>query len=208
MSTVNGGMNVLPIGPLMTEHRLIEQMIRLVGKEVASIKEKGEANTDLIGEAVNFLKVYADECHHGKEEDILFKYLSEKKMSSEHRRTMDELVKEHALGRKNVRELASLVKSYRQGESDKLGDITGIMEKLAVFYPKHIEKEDKHFFIPCMEYFTGKEQEKMLDEMWQFDKTLIHKHYASIVKNWENSSRSLPWGLQKESSKRTGRQAA
>jgi len=35
------------------------------------------------------------------------------------------------------------------------------------FYPRHIEKEDKHFFIPCMEYFSEAEKEAMLKEEWE-----------------------------------------
>ncbi len=30
---------MLPIGPLMIEHRLIERMIRLMGQEISRIKE-------------------------------------------------------------------------------------------------------------------------------------------------------------------------
>jgi hemerythrin-like domain-containing protein len=49
----------------------------------------------------------------------------------------------------------------------------------------HIEKEDKHFFIPCMIYFTQKEKDQMLEEGWEFDRKMIHEKYQNIVKELE-----------------------
>jgi hemerythrin-like domain-containing protein len=53
------------------------------------------------------------------------------------------------------------------------------------FYPKHIEKEDKHFFIPCMDYFSQKEKDKMFEESWEFDRKLFHEKYTKIVEALE-----------------------
>jgi hypothetical protein len=53
------------------------------------------------------------------------------------------------------------------------------------FYPAHIAKEDKHFFIPCMEYFTKKEQDSMLQAFWDFDRRLIHEKYRGLVERLE-----------------------
>ena len=61
------------------------------------------------------------------------------------------------------------------------------MIELAEFYPKHIEKEDKHFFIPCMNYFSKQEQEGMLNEFWEFDRRLVHEKYKEIVKEIEKA---------------------
>ena len=55
------------------------------------------------------------------------------------------------------------------------------MEELVGFYPKHIEKEDKHFFIPITEYFNTAEKDAMLEEGYEFDQKLIHEKCASIV---------------------------
>jgi hemerythrin-like domain-containing protein len=52
-------------------------------------------------------------------------------------------------------------------------------------FPKHIEKEDKHFFYPILDYFTGKEQDAMLQEFWEFDKKMIHEKYKKVVEEYE-----------------------
>jgi hemerythrin-like domain-containing protein len=56
-----------------------------------------------------------------------------------------------------------------------------LLESLAEFYPKHIEKEDRHFFIPVMKYFSEEEQKVMLQEEYTFDQKFIHQLYKEVV---------------------------
>lgn len=88
---------VQPIAPLMMEHRLIEHMINLLKIELDRIGAYGRADTDFIDSAVSFMKEYSDICHHGKEENILFKELSGNPLSEELRKMMDDLIQEHVL---------------------------------------------------------------------------------------------------------------
>ena len=71
---------MMPIAPLMIEHRLIERMVKLMGRHVGMISSSSRADTHFIGSAVDFIRVYADRCHHGKEEDLLFPLLQQKGM--------------------------------------------------------------------------------------------------------------------------------
>ena len=66
-----------------------------------------------------------------------------------------------------------------------LPDIVKLMAELAEFYPRHIEKEDKYFFLPCMKYFSREEQAAMLNEFWEFDRKLVHEKYKKIVEEIE-----------------------
>jgi hemerythrin-like domain-containing protein len=170
-----------PIGPLMVEHRLIERMIAIVKDELSEINKGKKANPLFIDTYVDFARTYADRCHHGKEEDILFRDLAKKKLSPEHKKTMDELVEEHIYARKTVGELVAAKDRYVQGDKDALKEITIKLSALAEFYPKHIQKEDKHFFFPILDYFTKQEQDAMLQEFWEFDRKLIHEKYQQVV---------------------------
>jgi hemerythrin-like domain-containing protein len=174
-----------PIGPLMWEHRLIERMVRLISNELNRISGTNEANVEFLMLAVDFFRTYADRTHHGKEESILFRELARKQLSEEHKRTMDELIEEHIHGRKLVSELAGAAKSYRTGSANALKDIRSYLRELITFYPAHIEKEDKHFFHPCLEYLSKQEQDSMLEEFWEFDSKMIHERYQRIVEEGE-----------------------
>ena len=176
---------MLPIGPLMTEHRLIERMIKVMSVELQRISQEGTVDPVFIDTAVDFIRMYADRCHHGKEEDILFTVLAKKPMSAEHKKVMEQLIKEHAFGRENVKKLVAAKEKYVAGNKNSLNDVYTNMEALAKFYPVHIEKEDKHFFIPVMEYFTDAEKTAMLEKMWEFDRKMIHEKYRKVVEESE-----------------------
>jgi hemerythrin-like domain-containing protein len=178
---------MLPIGPMMIEHRLIERMISLMAKERDRMKTSNKANPSFIDTIVDFIRTYADHCHHGKEENILFRELKKKDLSAEHRNIMGELIEEHILGRKTTGRLVEANKGYSKGDIKALPIIIECISLLGDFYPKHIEKEDKRFFLPVMSYFTQEEKDSMLQEGFIFDQNLIHEKYKEVVNLAEGS---------------------
>jgi hemerythrin-like domain-containing protein len=172
---------MMPIGPLMIEHRLIERMIDVMREELNLFEKEKKLDPEFLAMAVDFIRTYADRCHHGKEEDILFRELGEKNLNDEHRRSMEELVEDHRWGRKMTARLAEANRRYVEGDRDAMSVVIDCMRSLVQFYPKHIEKEDKRFFIPCMDYFTEAERQTILGEEWEFDRNLIHEKYKNIV---------------------------
>ncbi len=175
----------MPIGPLMIEHRLIERMIALAKMELGRLEKEQKPDPAFIDVVVDFVRSYADRCHHGKEEDILFRELAKKGLSDEHKRGMNELIVEHIEGRKMTRALSEGKLQYLAGEPNALGEIIEAIRWLVNFYPVHIEKEDRHFFMPVMAYFTKQEQDALLQEMYEFDRTLVHSMYRIVVERLE-----------------------
>ncbi len=172
----------MPIGPLMTEHRLIEKIIPILQYEINSIKKNNKVDIVFLDTAVDFFRTYADRCHHGKEEDILFRDLEKKPLTSEHKKVMEELIEEHKLARKIVGALVDAKKKgLSEGKTEAINEVLKSLNILIEFYPEHIEKEDRRFFIPIMKYFSKEEQDGMLNEFWDFDKNLIHEKYKKVI---------------------------
>jgi hemerythrin-like domain-containing protein len=176
---------MLPIAPLMIEHRLIERMIAVIGKEVERIEGGGAPDPAFIDEAIDFIHTYADRCHHGKEEDILFRELAGKELSPFDRLTMEGLIEDHRKGRENVARLIASRERYLKGEKEQTAVILEELTFFVNFYPKHIEKEDKHFFMPSMSYFSEDDKNALLNEERTFDRDLIHRLYKEKVTNGE-----------------------
>ena len=107
---------MLPIAPLMIEHRLIERMINLIRNEIEQIELGKKIDILFIDAAIDFIKIYADRTHHGKEEDILFRDLSKKQISKQHQKIMNELIDEHKCGRKLTKELVMAKEKDIQGQ--------------------------------------------------------------------------------------------
>lgn len=181
---------MMPIGPLMIEHRLIERMIEVLKQELSRLEKQGEPDPVFIETLVDFIRTYADRCHHGKEEDILFRDLKKKDLSPEHEQVMEELVQEHVQGRELTRRLVEAKRLYLEGDTEALWSIIEGMRSLVDFYPRHIEKEDRHFFMPIMKHFSQEEREALLREEYEFDRKLIHEKYEKVVVEAEQRLRS------------------
>lgn len=202
----------MAVGPLMTEHRLIEKLIPQIRKAVEDARRTGAIDPAFVEFAVDFVRTYADRCHHGKEEDILFRELDRKPLEGGLRKTMEELIEEHRTGRRVVGELRRAVDAYERGgerdkgerqgaregkrEKENAGALETVLEKLeflAEFYPAHIRKEDDGFFLPCMDYLDDEEQAAMLEEMREFDRSLVHEVYREKMENWAERL-DVDWG--------------
>jgi hemerythrin-like domain-containing protein len=169
-------------GPLMIEHRLIERMIAVIRCTLEQVDQTQSIDPYFVDTAIDFIRVYADRTHHGKEEDILFRDLRKRPLSPEDQRVMNELIEEHVFGRQTTKALIEANMRYRNGDTSALADIADRLSTLVEFYPKHIVKEDKVFFPASRAYFTDEEDQAMLAEFWDFDRKMIHEKYKSIVK--------------------------
>ncbi len=167
--------------PLMIEHRLIEKMLAIIKKEAVRIRKTKELNLVLIDNAVDFIRMYADQTHHGKEEDILFRDLAQTDMTGEERQMMNALIQEHVMGRQTVAGLVNAKQRHFSGDASAIEVVVEKFEFLIEFYPTHIAKEDKLFFPAMMRYFSAEKQEKMLQEFWEFDRNMIHRKYSALV---------------------------
>ena len=179
-----------PRGPLMIEHRLIEKMLNLTNKELELIKKNKKVNIIFIDTIVDFIRIYADRTHHGKEEDILFKELENKKLNDTDKKGMKELIDEHILARQTVKELVDATKKYTDGDYKSIDIIIEKLTFLINFYPEHINKEDKVFFPDTEKYFSEEELDKMLNDFWEFDKKMIHEKYNKL---YESLSKKYDW---------------
>jgi hemerythrin-like domain-containing protein len=173
-----------PIGPLMWEHRLIEKMLGFMMRHLDKAQENKKINPVIIDMAVDFIRIYADRTHHGKEEEVLFRDLAKKDLTPELKKTMQELLDEHVWGRKTTAQLVAAKEKYLSGDEKSFARIIDFARQLGDFYPRHINKEDKHFFYPCQEYFSKDEQGKMLAEFWEFDRKMIHEKYNKVVEEY------------------------
>jgi hemerythrin-like domain-containing protein len=174
-----------PIAPLMREHRLIERMVGLLRAELERIGTYGRVDHEFIDDAVSFMKEYSDLCHHGKEEKVLFAELRKKPLTRELKMMMDDLVQEHVFMRGLVNDLVRAKDSYVRSGPEAKADVISCLNSITEFYPQHIEKEDKHFFIPVMDYLSDGEKEAMLLTFREFDSRLFHDEYRMMVSGLE-----------------------
>ena len=176
---------MLPIGVLMKEHRLIERMIKLMRDELERIGIYTGIDPDFVDASVDFMRSFSDMCHHGKEENILFRELEQKPLSPELKQIMSDLTQEHIFVRKTVGDLEQANESYIMGVKSGPANIVAAMNTITQFYPEHIKKEETKFFYPVMDYLTREEKDKMLLDFADFESKMIHEKYDLTLKKLE-----------------------
>lgn len=181
-----------PIGTLMAEHRLIDRMLVVMDAEDDRIARTGQVDPDRIDAIVEFLAVYVDRNHHGKEEFILFERLAEKDMAPEHAELMEQLIEGHRFARTHVQRLREASGKAREGDMSVAETVRDAFKVLAEFYPEHIEAEDHRFFKPAINYFTLEEREQMQEAFVASDRALVHELYEEKLAFLEGAAERQP----------------
>jgi hemerythrin-like domain-containing protein len=167
------------IDPLLEEHKVIGSTLAVFKAELEKIAEQRRVDPISIDMSIDFVRTYIDLVHHGKEENILFRELGKKNLAAEHSALMNELLLEHKYSRTIVGRWMGATERYFDGE-DNAEEIGGCLQELIEFYPQHIAKENKHFFIPVLEYFSQEEQNRMIQEFEVFDDKILHWKYRKV----------------------------
>jgi hemerythrin-like domain-containing protein len=178
-------LNEIPVGLLITEHRLIGRFLALMKKEIEQMNEGEKPDRVFIERVIDFFHTYAHRCHYGKEEDLLFQRLHMKKLQPEHKEMIDELVLDHIRERRLIDGLEIAKDRYWLGHSEALDEILNRLKDIGEFYPGHMRKEETELFCSSMEYFDPEEQQRMLAEFAELDRNLIHEQYLRIAEKYE-----------------------
>jgi hemerythrin-like domain-containing protein len=126
---------------LMTEHRLIERVCdALEGFADTAARRSGEDKAEL-ARFVTFISKFADGCHHGKEEDILFAAMVEAGFSREVG-PIAVMLAEHDRGRAHVAELRRLSEQAEPWSDDDRRRLVEAAHGYSGLLHNHIHKED------------------------------------------------------------------
>jgi hemerythrin-like domain-containing protein len=126
---------------LMDEHRLIERAIDAL---VAFADEAGRGATDdraELGRFVTFIREFADGCHHGKEEDILFQAMIEAGFPR-NGGPIAVMLLEHDQGRQHVAALEAIAEKAGAWTAEDRERLSGAANGYASLLRQHIQKED------------------------------------------------------------------
>ena len=113
----------LLIDTLMQEQRITERMIPPLKKELSRIEESKDVNVKFKEKAVDFIRIYADRTHHGKEEGLLFRELRKKSMSNEHATLIMGLIEDQPFSRKSTSDLEKANMTCARGNLEAWRDV-------------------------------------------------------------------------------------
>ena len=150
---------------LKNEHRVIEKALKILEKAINKLKKNDEVSLKIFDDLIDFIKFFADKCHHGKEENVLFPTLEAKGIPREGG-PIGVMLAEHEEGREYVKALSEFIQQYRSGDKTVVnGIITNALNYINLL-SQHIQKEDNILY-PMGENFLNEDDHKELMEKFE-----------------------------------------
>jgi len=164
-----------PIEELMHEHQHILKVVNAL-KALGDRMEQGDAiDVELLRGAGRFLYEFADVCHHGKEEAVLFPAM-ERSGVPEHGCPLGALRSEHTAGRKMVTSFRSSVEAYATNRDAAKAELISNITAITKFYPEHIWKEDDMVFPMVDRLFEPEDLEQLRVDFDRAEEELGENH--------------------------------
>ena len=145
-----------PTQVLMAEHELILQALDALEKKVAAVQAGAAPDRAYFEKAVEFLRTFADKCHHGKEEEILFKRMADRGFPLRGG-PIAVMLHEHEMGRafiKGIAEGAAKIGTDPVAAKQIAENAKGYIELLR----NHIGKENNILFPMADRAFSAEDQ--------------------------------------------------
>jgi hemerythrin-like domain-containing protein len=166
---------------LRNEHDSILHVFTILDKMLSSDNKIDAYNLQFGNELVNFLKIFADKCHHGKEEDILFKELENRGVPNEGG-PIGAMLLEHKQGREYI---ALMNQSL---ESKDLANFKNTAIKYRDLLRNHIEKENNVLFMMADKLLDDNKQDELFERFENHEETVIghgvHEELHSRIHKW------------------------
>jgi hemerythrin-like domain-containing protein len=166
---------------LKHEHLVIKKVLAAVERLVL----KGEPGpVEPWRKALDFIRVFADQCHHIKEEKVLFPALEEHGIPREGG-PIGLLLAEHEEGRRFVRAMAQALSELPDSSQIQNSPLAEHARAYLRLLEDHIQKEDEVLFEMANEALTDEEQEDLARRFEEYEhKEMgpgIHERYAAIA---------------------------
>ncbi len=177
-----------PTALLRQEHDLI---LEVASALTVVLDEGGDSHYDDIERCVTFFRVFADACHHGKEEDLLFPALEANGMPRDGG-PIAVMLMEHDEGRELVREMSAAMAPARAGDEGAADTLRAAALGFVELITAHIAKENSILFEMADRLIEGADRVELLsayqgaaDSRYEgHSKAELEQIAAGILQRW------------------------
>jgi hemerythrin-like domain-containing protein len=161
-----------PIENLKAEHEEIIVMLDVLERMSEKIASCENIPMDHLKQVLNFLEVFADRYHNGKEENYLFAAMKEAELP-EIESLVAAMLSEHGRGRGFIEEMKNLLDSCKNGESGYIMVFTTPALQYINLLRSHIWKEDTVLLTMAEEAFHADKVGLLARQFEEFEKEEI-----------------------------------
>jgi hemerythrin-like domain-containing protein len=168
---------------LKEEHEIISKSFEVLNTICEKISSNAEVDYSDIDKLLNFISIYVDKCHHGKEEKLLFP-LMERADESLKSGPIYVMLDEHNTAREYIKTMKNALESMKSGKKEeKTFSDTGYY--YIHLMGQHILKENNVLFNIADQLFDEEIQTEMSKAFESFEKNEIHDQHEELEKELE-----------------------
>jgi len=161
-----------PTEQLKEEHEAIKLTLKVIEKISQKIDAGEKIDPKHLDMILEFIKVFADKCHHGKEEDVLFPAMIAAGIPREGG-PVGVMLHEHEVGRGFVRRMSDGIKRYKKGDRSALGTFASNARGYTELLARHIYKEDNILYPMADSHVPEMRQSEMMEEFEKIEQERI-----------------------------------
>ena len=174
-----------PTEVLSDEHRVIERVLAAVEKLLIAPPAQSLSHWK---KALDFIRNFADECHHLKEEKLLFPAMEAHGIPREGG-PIGMMLMEHEEGREYVRGMRAAVESLETGGAGVTESLSRNARAFLRLLREHIQKEDEILFRMADECIPAGEQATLLKSFEEHETRElgagVHEKYLAVAQELE-----------------------
>ena len=165
------------IKKLVDEHLLIKRWLKLIPEVIKNMEVTSTEGRKVIADGIDFISSFADQFHHGKEEDILFKYFDEQSQ------IIQAMHGDHDTGRSHVKAMREAL------ETEDKDSLIRHLQAYRDLLTEHIKKEDETLF-PWMDRSLSESEKNAIAREFEKAEELmgaeLPAQYETFIADLEN----------------------
>jgi hemerythrin-like domain-containing protein len=178
---------------LMDEHRVIERVIASLEAATSSLAQGKTVRPGFYLDAADFIKGFADGCHHRKEEGVLFTAMAAAGMPTQ-TGPIAVMLAEHEQGRAYTRGMRQAAERLQAGDEPARADVIRNARGYAALLRQHIAKEDGVLFPMADQVIPPAAQEQVAEDFEHIEHEEtgagVHEKYLALAEALEREVRA------------------
>ncbi|MCR4393544.1 MAG: hemerythrin domain-containing protein [Dehalococcoidales bacterium] len=148
---------------LREEHEVIKQMLDVIEIIIKKLETGSVIDFNDLEQIINFITIFTDKCHHGKEEDILFVAIEEAGIPKEGG-PVGVMLQEHDMGRFYVRNMRESIEQLERGNQAYIQKFVENARNYTGLLRNHIYKENNVLYPLAEMHISEEKQQQIIKE--------------------------------------------
>jgi len=180
---------------LMEEHRVIERLLDCLELAARRLGSGEAVRPGFFVEAAEFIKGFADGCHHRKEEGFLFPALEAAGMPR-NGGPVGVMLYEHDEGRAFTKAMLEAAGRLQGGDSAARSSVAGNARGYVALLRQHIQKENTILFRMADQFIQGEARDQLTADFERVEREEtgagVHEKFLAMLDGLEREARAEP----------------